>query len=57
MICVECATRECNGCMRCVEDDGALHCELCGGVLWDEYYDIDGMLICPECINDSRRFY
>ena len=53
MICVYDNSADCDGCMEC--KNVALHCELCGSTLTEEYYDIEDMLICPECISESHR--
>ena len=55
MICIHNGVKECDGCMDCMDLDGALHCELCGEVSYGEYYEIEDMLICEDCISDSKK--
>lgn len=49
---------ECDGCGICRRTARAeLYCALCGEALCEGecYYNIDGMAICGECIDSSRR--
>ncbi len=55
MICILNGSSECDGCMQCMQLDSRLHCELCGGAIDGEYYDLDGIVICPDCMVDCRR--
>lgn len=40
---------------RAKADEGDLHCDECGERIWDVWYDIEGVIYCPECIRDRRR--
>lgn len=37
------------------QDDKALHCDECGERIWEDYYEIDGVIYCPDCIEEKRR--
>ena len=28
------------------------HCEYCGEAIWEKYYEIDGKIVCEECLED-----
>lgn len=32
------------------------HCELCGEAIYESYYEIDGKIICDECIERLRHY-
>lgn len=33
-------------------------CEDCGEIIYDEhYYDVDGVILCEECLKDRYRRY
>lgn len=57
MICKHNGVKECDGCMYCMDEGGTLHCELCGEALYGEYYDVESMLICADCIADCKKTY
>ena len=40
-----------------LEDQALLHCDICGAALYegDTFYEINGMELCPDCMNDFFR--
>lgn len=38
-------------------DRKCLHCALCEGTIWDgdDYYEIDDMVMCPDCLRDEFK--
>ena len=32
-----------------------MHCDECGERIWDEWYDMDGTVFCPECMEKRRH--
>ena len=42
---------------RMMEDSDLPVCDECGGAIHDEYYyDINGLKICPDCIDHFKRY-
>lgn len=39
------------------EEERYPHCDKCGNAIYDEhYYEINGDLLCEDCMNDKYRF-
>jgi formylmethanofuran dehydrogenase subunit E len=32
------------------------HCDYCDCVIYEEYYAINGEILCEECLNDNFKF-
>ena len=36
-------------------EENALHCDICGEVIWEDYYDFNGEIWCENCVEKHRR--
>ena len=47
----------CDGCMSCQSGEPVGYCDHCGDPIYagDDIYDVDGIMICDDCIWHYKR--
>lgn len=60
-ICNVCGGRNCHmpGCPEAKQTDTKYCCDGCGHAFYngDAYYEVEGVKLCEDCINDSKRIF